>query len=270
MFHKKTIKMYNVCFPVKTLSVEQKYQNGKPWLTEGMKNYIKYKNKLYIKYKKEPNSFNQRTFTVFLSNLNKILRKSERDYYDNLLTEYKSYLRNMWSVINEIINKRKHKPMTSKFVVGDREIYDSIGIAEHFNNFFTNVAKNLAAKIPDTTKEATSYIEHSNINYIFLGEVSSDEISKVINCLKDTSSGWDDLNSKIVKSTSRFYIAPLTYLINLSLTQGVFPKELKIAKVISIYKSGDCKTISNNRPISVLSVFSKVFECITYNIIFPF
>ena len=49
--------------------------------------------------------------------------------------------------------------MTSKFVVGDREIYDSRDIAERFNNFFTHVAKNLAAKIPDTTKEGTSYIQ---------------------------------------------------------------------------------------------------------------
>ena len=37
----------------------------------------------------------------------------------------------MWSVINEIINKRKHKPMTSTFVVGDRGIYDNRDIAEH-------------------------------------------------------------------------------------------------------------------------------------------
>ena len=68
-------------------------------------------------------------------------RKSERDHYDNLLTENKSNLKKMWSVINEIKNKRKHKPMTSKFVVGDREIYDSIDIAEHLNIFFTNVVK---------------------------------------------------------------------------------------------------------------------------------
>ena len=122
---------------------------------------------MFIKYKKKPNSFNEKTYKVFRSNLNKILRKSERDHYDNLLTENKSNLKKMWSVINEIINKRKHKPMTSKFVVGDREIYDSRDIAGHFIIFFTNVAKNLAVKIPDTTKEATSYIEHSNINSIF-------------------------------------------------------------------------------------------------------
>ena len=48
----------------------------------------------------------------------------------------------------------------------------------------------------------------------------------------------------VVKSTYHLYIAPLTYLINLSLAQGVFPKELKIAKVTPIYKSGDCKTIN--------------------------
>ena len=42
MFHKKYIKMYNDCFPVKTFSVEQKYRNRKTWLTEGMKNSIKY------------------------------------------------------------------------------------------------------------------------------------------------------------------------------------------------------------------------------------
>ena len=189
-----------------------------------MKNSIKYKSKLYIKYKKEPNSFNEKTYKVFRSNLNKVLRKSERGHYDNLLTENKSNLKKMWSVINEIINKPKHKPMTDKFVVGDREIYDSGDIAEHFNNFFTNVAKNLAAKIPDTTEEATSYIEHSNINSIFVGEISSDEISKIINCLKNTSPGWDDINSNVVKSTYHLYIASLTYLINLSLAQEVFPK----------------------------------------------
>ena len=40
--------------------------------------------------------------------------------------------------------------------------------------------------------------------------------------------------------------------------------------MIPIYKSGDCKTINNYRPVSVLPVFSKVFERIMYNIIFPF
>ena len=61
------------------------------------------------------------------------MRKSERDHYDNFLTENKSNLKKMCSVIKEIINKRKHKPVTGKFLVDDREI---MTIAEHFNIFF--------------------------------------------------------------------------------------------------------------------------------------
>ena len=41
---------------------------------------------------------------------------------------------------------------------------------------------------------------------------------------------------------------------------GIFPNVLKIAKVIPIFKSGNVQLCSNYRPISVLSVFSKVFE----------
>ena len=40
--------------------------------------------------------------------------------------------------------------------------------------------------------------------------------------------------------------------------------------MIPIYKSGDCKTTNNYRPVSVLPVFSKVFERMMYNIIFSF
>ena len=107
------------------------------------------------------------------------------------------------------LNKRKHKPMTDKFLVGDRKISNSKDM--HFNIFFTNAAGILAAKIPDITKEATSYIEDSNINSIFVAEVSSDEISKVINSLKNTSPGWNDINSNVGKSSYRLNIAPLAH-----------------------------------------------------------
>ena len=66
--------------------------------------------------------------------------------------------------------------------------------------------------------------------------------------------------ASILKQCIEIYIDPLTYLVNLSISQGNFPDELKIAKVFLIYKSDDKQIIQNYRPISVLPFFSKIVE----------
>ena len=57
----------------------------------------------------------------------------------------------------------------------------------------------------------------------------------------------------------------LQYLFNLSIEKGIFPDDLKIAKVTPIYKADDKSDLTNYRPISVLSCFSKILEWIMYN-----
>ena len=66
------------------------------------------------------------------------------------------------------------------------------------------------------------------------------------------------------------FLEPITYMINESLKSGVFPSELKLARVVPIFKSGDPSLLTNYRPISVLSLFSKYFEKIVYNLVFDF
>ena len=56
----------------------------------------------------------------------------------------------------------------------------------------------------------------------------------------------------------------LTNIINRSLTTGVFPDSLKKARVTPIPKDGDKCNLNNYRSISVLPVFSKVFEKVAY------
>ena len=66
------------------------------------------------------------------------------------------------------------------------------------------------------------------------------------------------------------YISPLNYVCNLSLHQGVFPDEMKIANVIPLYKKDDSMVFSNYRPVSLLCSLSKVFEKIMYNRLLAF
>ena len=58
---------------------------------------------------------------------------------------------------------------------------------------------------------------------------------------------------------------PFNYLFQLSLEKGSFPDDLKIEKVSPIYKDGDSSDISNYRPISVPTCFSKIPERLMYD-----
>ena len=73
------------------------------------------------------------------------------------------------------------------------------------------------------------------------------------------SKGHDGISSKLVKLINNDISHCITLTINQSLTSGIFPDRLKIAKVTPIYRKG-YKNISNYRPITVLPVTSKVFE----------
>ena len=56
----------------------------------------------------------------------------------------------------------------------------------------------------------------------------------------------------------------------LSITRGIFPKELKLAKIIPLYKPSDHKVFSNYRPVSVLPLFSKILEHLMYTRLLSF
>ena len=96
------------------------------------------------------------------------------------------------------------------------------------------------------------------------------EIKAIITNLKDSSPGYDGISAKILKSSINYLLNPLVHVINLSLTQGIFPKELKTAKVLPLYKSQDKMSVTNYRPISILPVFSKIFEKIMYKRLLDF
>ena len=87
---------------------------------------------------------------------------------------------------------------------------------------------------------------------------------EIINQLKLSAAGHDDISSSLIKCVSSSILGPLTHIFNLSFQTGCVPKDLKIAKVIPFYKSGDQKLFNNYRPISILPCFSKILEKLVY------
>jgi hypothetical protein len=73
--------------------------------------------------------------------------------------------------------------------------------------------------------------------------------------LSKNSLDLDGISTNWIKCIAVEISVPLAYILNLSLTTGVFPSKLKTSRVVPIYKSGD-----NYCPISLLSSLSKILE----------
>lgn len=59
-------------------------------------------------------------------------------------------------------------------------------------------------------------------------------------------------------------------IVNESLLSGIFPDKLKLAEVTPVFKKGSTQDKDNYRPISVLSVFSKIFEKVMYKRLYAY
>ena len=85
------------------------------------------------------------------------------------------------------------------------------------------------------------------------------------NLKASTSEGFDNISTKMLKQTMKEVATPLAHIVNLSLSHGIFPDDMKLAKIVPIFKNGNTKLFNNYRPISILPAFSKILEKIVCN-----
>ena len=96
---------------------------------------------------------------------------------------------------------------------------------------------------------------------MFINPVSEDEVVNIIKaCKPKHSKDCDDINMYVLSKVTDQIVKPLVHIFNLSFSSGIFPSEMKTAKVIPVFKSGNRSDFSNYRPISLLSQFSKILE----------
>ena len=87
---------------------------------------------------------------------------------------------------------------------------------------------------------------------MFLNPVTENEIIEISKGFQSNkSTGYDKIPMSTIMQTINIISKPLTHIINLSITHGIVPNEMKIARVIPLFKAGDNELITNYRPISI-------------------
>ena len=260
------------CFPMKEVKFNKYKHKISPWMTNDILKEMKCRDKLYIKWKKCPETspnfiLYENNYKSSCSILQKNIRNAKKVYYKKQFENYKCDIKKTWKQINDVLsNKSKTAELPKYFFDGNVKLTENIDIANCFNNFFCNIGPLLANSIENPENKCFSdYLKLNILSSFSFYTVDTESISKIINSLKPkSSSGHDDLSSIQLKFISNDIIAILTLIINQSLCTGIVPNSLKIAKVSPIYKKGDRHLTDNYRPISLLPVISKVLEKVVF------
>ena len=205
--------------------------------------------------------------------LNQCIRTAKKECYVNEFTKYKSDIRKTWDTLKGIICKNKMKSEYPRnFIDRGQQIAGDKNIADKLNEYVTQIGPSLANSI-DISNKATfdTYLKKPNSSSFQFEYTDVPNVQKIIKNFKPKSSaGHDNISSKLLRQVGDIVAYPLSIIINQSLCTGIFPNRLKLAKVIPLYKNNDNKLFGNHRPISLLSVLSKVFEKIVFDLLYDY
>ena len=259
--------------PVKVVKYNKHKHKKTKWITQGIINSIRYRDKLYKNLHNTPlNTDEYINKKINLTTYNRILKQNirlaKKQYYEICFSNYKNDIKKTWGMIKDILNKNKQKDeLPIEFSINGVLESNTVKIADEFNKYFVNIGPSLASKIVQPERNTfKDYLTCPFSEEFQFQLINSNTVRKTINSLKTKSTcGFDRMSNKLLKNLIDELVEPLTLIINQVFMTGIFPDQLKIAKVLPIYKKGDIHYFENYRPISILPSVSKVIERVIHN-----
>ena len=254
--------------PRRKLSKSEIKLSTKPWIAKPILPKIRYRDKLYSKIIRGKHSNPNWIYFIFIRNSGIVLSKMLKQA-NLIISRITFWVKKIWSGIRSIINISKVKADYIPSILESGKTVDNpCAIANIFNNFFVNVGKNTDKDIPCGNCCPTSFLKGNFPDSMFLSPATSVEVDSYMSQMDNNKSiGPYSIPVPLLKIL-KTHISPLiSSLINDSFLCGIFPSKLKLAKVTPVFKKGSRQDKDNYRPISVLFIFSKIFEKAMFNLV---
>ena len=280
-FTTKFANAYNDSFPIENIKFNKYKHKLNKWMTNGILISMKTKDKLYHSMIKENNECKRLQlldkYRAYRNLLNGTIRNAKSKYWILKFEESKGNIRQTWNHIRHLLNKHKNKSDFPKLLISKEgnKINGDAAIATSFNEYFTNIGPSLANSMPNLPGRHQYFLSKCKIKTpcgsLLMHPTCSEELIAIVRNLKNKNScGLDGITPKLLKFSIYSIIDPLINILNTSMSTGVFPTAFKQAKVIPIHKKHDTKQMTNYRPISLLSTFSKILETIVQKRLYSF
>ena len=185
---------------------------------------------------------------TFRNKTTETIRKAEQNYYRSIISSHNNSSKNLWKTFGKILNKNKIKHnKISHLNDHNQKITEPQAVSESINKFFSEVGSKLATRFANqSNNEHKKYLDPLILQSIFLYKTNENEIKDTIKNLKNSnSSGHDYFSTRFIKLSASVLIPSLVKIFNLAISTGVYPNNLKIARVIPLFKKGDPASVNN-------------------------
>ena len=169
-------------------------------------------------------------------------------------------MKNTWKVLKEAIGQNDKTCSVDKIVVDDTNQTDKAKIADAFNNHFASIGEKIANSIEGCNESPTANTQRVLTKFEFQ-QITAAQIKEVVQRLVNgKATGIHNIPNKVLKDNVHLIAPVLMDIFNLSISTKIFPEDLKVLKVVPVYKSGERENSNNYRPTAVLPTIARVFK----------
>jgi len=259
----------NQVVPLKKFKIINKWKS-REWFDDEIKTVKNKKNQLYKIAKETKEDIYWNEFKKIRNKLTKLIKQKKREYNDSTIDKNKKDNKKLWKHLKQIVSK-KPKNSVSK-VQFDNKICDkNEDIADNFNKFFIDSITEINGAILNSSQNNNNCdnllintINDNNEGWLSFREVTSKELSDIVNKLENKACTEDGINAEVIKKAWPYINEQFVKLVNMSLKTGEFPAEWKNSLITPIQKIQNTIKANEFRPINVLPTFEKILETVVY------